>query len=108
MAREGKTVYTCSECGGTSPKWLGQCPACDAWNTLVEGVAEAAGGTRNQRFQSLAKAAPVATLAEIAATEIAHTPTGIAELDRVLGGGIVEGGVGPYKYNKKQRYKQSD
>ncbi|HMN75107.1 MAG TPA: DNA repair protein RadA [Burkholderiaceae bacterium] len=93
MAREGKTVYTCSECGGTSPKWLGQCPACNAWNTLVEGVAESGGAGRNQRFQPLAKAAPVATLAEIEAAPIAHTPTGIAELDRVLGGGIVEGGV---------------
>jgi DNA repair protein RadA/Sms len=93
MAREAKTVYTCSECGGTSPKWLGQCPACDAWNTLVEGVAESAGTGRNQRFQSLAKAAPVATLSEIEAAPIERTPTGIGELDRVLGGGIVEGGV---------------
>ena len=93
MAREGKTIYTCSECGGTSPKWLGQCPACNAWNTLVEGVAESPGGGRNARFQSLAKAAPVATLAEIDASEIERTPTGIDELDRVLGGGIVEGGV---------------
>ncbi len=93
MAREGKTVYTCSECGGTSPKWLGQCPACDAWNTLVEGVAESVGTGRNQRFQSLAKAAPVATLSEIEAAPIERTPTGIGELDRVLGGGIVEGGV---------------
>ena len=93
MAREGKTVYTCSECGGTSPKWLGQCPACDAWNTLVEGVAESAGTGRNQRFQSLAKAAPVATLSEIEAAPIERTATGIGELDRVLGGGIVEGGV---------------
>ena len=93
MAREGKTIYTCSECGSTSPKWLGQCPACGAWNTLVEGVAESPGGGRNARFQSLAKAAPVATLAEIDASEIERTPTGIDELDRVLGGGIVEGGV---------------
>jgi len=93
MAREAKTIYTCSECGGTSSKWLGQCPACQAWNTLVEGVAESGNGTRNQRFQSLAKAAPVATLAEIEAGEIERTPTGIDELDRVLGGGIVEGGV---------------
>jgi len=93
MAREGKTVYTCSACGGQSPKWLGQCPACEAWNTLVEGVAEAPAGARNARFQPLAQAAPVATLADIAAAEIAHTPTGIQELDRVLGGGIVDGGV---------------
>ena len=93
MARESKTVYTCSECGGTSPRWLGQCPSCNAWNTLVEGVAEPAAATRNQRFQSLARAAPVATLSQIEASDVERTPTGIEELDRVLGGGIVEGGV---------------
>ena len=92
MAKD-KTIYTCSECGGTSPKWLGQCPSCNAWNTLEETVAEVSAGTRNQRFQSLAKASPVATLAEIEASDIERTPTGIEELDRVLGGGIVEGGV---------------
>ena len=92
MARD-RTIYTCGECGATSPKWLGQCPACNAWNTLVETVADAPAGTRNQRFQSLARAAPVATLSEIEASDIERTPTGIEELDRVLGGGIVEGGV---------------
>jgi DNA repair protein RadA/Sms len=89
MARE-KSVYTCSECGGTSPKWLGKCPQCNAWNTLVEGVAEAP--TRH-RYQSLAGAQPVATLSEIEASDVDRQPTGIDELDRVLGGGIVAGGV---------------
>ena len=51
-----KTIYTCSECGGTSPKWLGKCPHCEAWNTLEESVAEPAAATRH-RFQSLAKTA---------------------------------------------------
>jgi len=93
MAKE-KTVYTCSECGGTSPRWLGRCPHCEAWNTLVEGVAEpAAGAGPRHRFASLAKTAPVTVLADIEAADIARTPTGIDELDRVLGGGIVEGGV---------------
>ena len=92
MAKD-KSIYTCTECGGQSPKWLGQCPACNAWNTLVETVADVPAGTRNQRFQSLARAAPVATLSEIEASDIERTPTGIEELDRVLGGGIVEGGV---------------
>jgi DNA repair protein RadA/Sms len=89
MAKE-KSIYTCRECGGTSPKWLGRCPQCTAWNTLDEGVAEA---PQKNRFQSLAKSAPVMTLAEIEATEVDRTPTGIDELDRVLGGGIVVGGV---------------
>lgn len=90
MAKE-KSIYTCSECGGTSPKWLGRCPSCGAWNTLVESVAES--GAVKNRFQSLAKTQPVATLAEIEATEVERQPTGIDELDRVLGGGIVAGGV---------------
>jgi DNA repair protein RadA/Sms len=88
-----KTVYTCTECGGTSPRWLGQCPSCKAWNTLEEGVVEPAAGTAKNRFQSLAKSQPVVTLSEIEAGDVARTPTGIDELDRVLGGGIVEGGV---------------
>src|SRR6476659_5781884 len=89
MAKD-KSIYTCTECGGTSPKWLGKCPACNAWNTLVESVAEAP--SRN-RFQSLAKSQPVATLSEIEASEVDRQPTGIEELDRALGGGIVAGGV---------------
>ena len=91
MAKE-KTVYTCSECGGTSPKWLGKCPSCNAWNTLIESVAESTSPVKN-RFASLAKASEVATLSDIQATDMVRTPTGHEELDRVLGGGIVEGGV---------------
>jgi DNA repair protein RadA/Sms len=88
-----KSVYTCRECGGTNPKWLGKCPHCGAWNTLEEGVAEPSGGAPKNRFQSLAKGQPVATLSEIEAADVARTPTGQEELDRVLGGGIVAGGV---------------
>ncbi|MCJ0765444.1 DNA repair protein RadA [Variovorax terrae] len=91
MAKE-KTIYTCTECGGTSPRWLGKCPHCEAWNTLIESVAETAAPTKN-RFASLARTAEVTTLADIEASDIERTPTGLDELDRVLGGGIVEGGV---------------
>jgi DNA repair protein RadA/Sms len=91
MAKD-KTIYTCRACGGTTPKWLGQCPHCKAWNTLEETVAESASGSRH-RYQSLAPASPVTTLAEIEASDVERTPTGLEELDRVLGGGIVEGGV---------------
>jgi DNA repair protein RadA/Sms len=90
MAKD-KSIYTCSECGGTSPKWLGKCPHCGAWNTLTESIAE--GTSKNNRFQSLAAAQPVATLSEIEASDVDRQPTGIDELDRVLGGGIVAGGV---------------
>jgi DNA repair protein RadA/Sms len=92
MAKE-KTIYTCNECGGTTPKWLGKCPHCQAWNTLIESIAEPAGASKNNRFAALAKTAEVMTLADIDATDFARTPTGLDELDRVLGGGIVEGGV---------------
>ena len=91
MAKD-KSIFTCNECGGTSPKWLGKCPSCAAWNTLVESVATAESGVRN-RFASLAGTAEVAVLADIQASDVDRTPTGHAELDRVLGGGIVEGGV---------------
>ena len=87
-----KSIYTCTECGGTTPKWLGKCPHCNAWNTLTESAAEPSGGARN-RYQSLAKSQPVATLSEIEASDFERTPTGQEELDRVLGGGIVAGGV---------------
>jgi DNA repair protein RadA/Sms len=88
-----KTIYTCSECGGTSPKWLGKCPSCNAWNTLEETIAEPAAGSTKNRYQPLARTQPVATLADIEAADVARTPTGLEELDRVLGGGVVEGGV---------------
>ena len=88
-----KTLYICRDCGGTSPKWLGKCPHCEAWNTLDESIAEASGNTKNNRFQALAKSQPVATLSEIAASDVERWPTGQEELDRVLGGGIVPGGV---------------
>ncbi len=94
MARD-KTFYTCRDCGGTNSKWLGRCPHCSAWNTLDETAAEPAGPASGKlnRFQALAKSLPVQTLSEIEASEIDRTPTGQDELDRVLGGGIVEGGV---------------
>jgi DNA repair protein RadA/Sms len=92
MAKDDRTIFTCNECGGTSAKWLGKCPHCNAWNTLEEGVAESVAATRH-RFQPLAKTAAVATLAEIDAADVARSPTGQGELDRVLGGGIVPGGV---------------
>ncbi len=91
MAKE-KTHYVCSDCGGTSPKWQGKCPSCNAWNTLIESVAESTAPVKN-RFASLAKTAEVTVLGDIDAVDFARTPTGHEELDRVLGGGMVEGGV---------------
>ena len=94
MAKE-KTQYTCTECGGTSAKWLGKCPNCSAWNTLIETAAESAGASKNRYagMAALAPASEVAVLSDIEAQDVARTPTGQEELDRVLGGGMVEGGV---------------
>ncbi len=93
MAKD-KSIYICTECGGTSPKWLGKCPSCEAWNTLVESVAE---GTPKNRYNTSARglvaSQAVTTLSEIEASDVDRQPTGIDELDRVLGGGIVAGGV---------------
>jgi len=85
-----KTVYACTECGGTVPKWQGQCPHCSAWNTLVESAATPA----PTRFQTVTGArSEVRPLASIVARENARIPTGLDEFDRVLGGGLVPGGV---------------
>ena len=84
-----KTIYTCSECGGQSPKWQGQCPACNAWNTLVETIAESA----KPRYQALAASSQVQMLGEVEGAEASRIPTTLGELDRVLGGGLVAGGV---------------
>ena len=85
-----ETLYVCQACGGSSPKWQGQCPACQAWNTLEESLSEASSGNR---FQGLANSIPRQKLVSINAEDSPRLPTGIEELDRVLGGGLVPGGV---------------
>ncbi|MTW09054.1 DNA repair protein RadA [Pseudoduganella eburnea] len=92
---KAKTNYTCSECGGISSKWTGQCSSCQQWNTMVETVIEAAGANRfsQAQHQSLAQTAPVLSLQDIEALDVPRFGTGIEEFDRVLGGGLVAGGV---------------
>ncbi len=93
MAKD-KSIFICSECGGTSAKWLGKCPSCEAWNTLVESVEEVVSKNRfGSSGRGLVASQPVTTLAEIDASAVDRQGTGIEELDRVLGGGIVAGGV---------------
>lgn len=87
---KAKTQYTCNECGASEPKWQGQCPSCHAWNTLVESVPEVA---TQSRFASLAPTAQLQKLADVEAQDVSRQSTGIAEFDRVLGGGLVAGGV---------------
>ena len=90
---KAKTVYICTECGGQTLKWQGQCPHCEAWNTLVESVAEAAPSGGKNRYSALAASGMVQLLSEVGAAEVPRTPTGIEEFDRVLGGGLVQGAV---------------
>lgn len=87
-----KSVFTCTECGASSPKWQGQCPGCGQWNTLVEAVAETvvAGGNR---YAGLAGSGVLQDLAAIRPREEPRQATGIEEFDRVLGGGLVPGAV---------------
>ncbi|MBU1235217.1 MAG: DNA repair protein RadA [Gammaproteobacteria bacterium] len=89
---KAKSVFTCTECGASSPKWQGQCPGCGQWNTLVEAVAETvvAGGNR---YAGLAGSGVLQDLAAIRPREEPRQATGIEEFDRVLGGGLVPGAV---------------
>ena len=87
---KAKTAYSCTECGGQSGKWQGQCPNCGAWNTLVETIA----APRASRFEALAGGASVVRpLASVEPAVSRRATTGIEEFDRVLGGGLVAGGV---------------
>jgi DNA repair protein RadA/Sms len=89
---KAKSVYSCTECGGQTLKWQGQCPHCQAWNTLVESVAEALPAGAN-RYARIAEAGKPQRLSEIEAREESRIRSGIEEFDRVLGGGLVPGGV---------------
>ena len=89
---KAKSVYSCTECGGQVLKWQGQCPHCQAWNTLVETIAEAAPAGAN-RYSRIAEAGKPQRLSEVEAREENRIPSGLEEFDRVLGGGLVPGGV---------------
>ena len=91
MASKLKTVYICEECGYESAKWMGQCPNCRKWNTLTEEViAPVKTGISAVGGKSIAKAQPIG---DISFENEHRYKTGITELDRVLGGGIVKGSV---------------
>jgi DNA repair protein RadA/Sms len=83
------TTYVCAQCGGQTSKWQGQCPHCLAWNTLSESLQEA----KPRRFQALAASGAVVRLSAVQAKETPRLATGLPEFDRVLGGGVVGGGV---------------
>lgn len=103
MAKKVRSVHTCSECGYSCPKWLGRCPECGSWGTLVESVAanEGSRGRANVVAQAIAGDAvlgltpstPAEPITKISAAASQALPTGISELDRVLGRGIIPGSV---------------
>ncbi len=90
MARS-KVVYSCTECGHTQSKWAGRCPGCGAWSTLVESVENPSANPRVAGFAGAAGQTKVVTLGEVEAEQVARVSTGMQELDRVLGNGLVKG-----------------
>ena len=96
MARP-RTIFACTECGGQQPRWLGRCPTCGAWSSLVEEAATSeSGGVADRdllQVQPETGAAKPRRLREIETSANPRLPTGVAELDRVLNGGLVTGAV---------------
>ena len=95
MLKNKKIVYFCQECGYESSKWMGQCPGCKAWNTLVEETISTKKGTSSGigSFQNSGKRPEPVRLTDISLSEDERQLTKIGELDRVLGGGIVPGSL---------------
>ncbi|WP_461811053.1 DNA repair protein RadA [Faecalimonas sp.] len=88
MAKGKKSVFFCQNCGHEEKKWLGQCPMCKEWNTFVEETV-----SEGVRFSKTVSHAEVVTLSSVKTDSEERTKTGIEELDRVLGGGIVQGSL---------------
>src|ERR671937_474296 len=90
MPSTPKTAFVCQSCGNQFPKWIGRCPNCGGWNTLVEERVVAAPKGKSALTRARAARAPIA-LSEVPADAEERISTGIAEFDRVLGGGVVRG-----------------
>jgi DNA repair protein RadA/Sms len=86
---KSKSIYSCTECGGQTLKWQGQCPYCQVWNTLVETIADKI----TSRFTQVSEISQVQNLGKVKAGVEPRFSTGVAEFDRVLGGGLVHGSV---------------
>ncbi len=89
MKKKDKFTFLCQACGCQTPKWMGRCPECGAWDTLVEEKIISAGSGKNR---TLTAPRPV-SINSVEVTETQRLMTGITEFDRVLGGGIVEGSL---------------
>lgn len=101
MAKKARVIHTCSECGYSSPKWLGRCPECGSWGTLQEetlvstgsAAKSGIGGNVSVTARALTPATPARPITKVAADAAHAVPSGIGELDRVLGNGVVPGSV---------------
>ncbi|MGN0448574.1 MAG: DNA repair protein RadA [Acutalibacteraceae bacterium] len=93
MAGKSKSIYVCSNCGYETPKWFGKCPECNEWSTLEETVKVAPAANSNPKMTSIAKSIKSFSLKDIEYDNEIRYKTGMAELDRVLGGGIVKGSL---------------
>lgn len=89
MAKGKSTVFFCQNCGNESSKWMGQCPACHEWNTFVEETLD----KKEIKSRKAITDVKVSSLNEVKETDSTRTPTGMKELDRVLGGGLVKGSL---------------
>jgi DNA repair protein RadA/Sms len=92
-----RSVYVCQQCGASAPRWSGQCASCEAWNTLVETVVtratSGAGAARARERAASAGSAAISPIGGVSSAEASRLPSGIGELDRVLGGGLVPGSI---------------
>ncbi len=94
MAKPQRAVFACQQCGGQSPKWLGRCPECGAWNSLVEEAAASSPAPATEHRYVTGRTANTAQLyADVDIVSARRISTGISELDRVLGGGVVPGSL---------------
>lgn len=93
MAAKNKTIYQCTQCGFETPKWAGKCPGCGEWNTMEEVLKEPVSATRSASVRSGSLLSKAVSINEISTAEEHRYHTGLSELDRVLGGGIVKGSL---------------
>ena len=93
MAKGKTSVFFCQECGYESAKWMGQCPACKEWNTFVEETVDKKSISSSGKVKKESKASQVLPLSAVKSEKEERIVTGIAEFDRVLGGGIVRGSL---------------
>jgi DNA repair protein RadA/Sms len=91
MAKAVRSLFVCQNCGAVAPRWTGKCAACGEWNTIVEEAQAAPAPGTGLAKSSKGRPAKLRLLADTAGDKIERLPTGLAELDRVTGGGIVPG-----------------